>query len=160
LSTEELSKLWTTFQAPYRLSVAYEVHVVLIESNRASKAAPPVIWRGPANRGNDATASLIPPIPEVTDFAYKFASQPSARPGEPITFTGHDLDGTGIDAIFTHALTQITLTGPAITNASAAGFQATLPPASAAWPAGTYAVNAVVKSPSSTRTCSGIAITI
>ena len=32
LSVEEMSKLWTIFQTPYRLSVAYEVSVVLIEN--------------------------------------------------------------------------------------------------------------------------------
>lgn len=30
LSIEEISKLWTAFQTPYRISVAYEVSVVLI----------------------------------------------------------------------------------------------------------------------------------
>jgi hypothetical protein len=34
LSLEEMAKLWTTFQTPYRLSVAYEVSVVLISSRR------------------------------------------------------------------------------------------------------------------------------
>lgn len=31
LALEELTKLWSTFQTPYRISVAYEVSVVLIE---------------------------------------------------------------------------------------------------------------------------------
>jgi hypothetical protein len=36
LSLEEMSKLWSTFQTPYRLAVAYEVSVVLIASTRRS----------------------------------------------------------------------------------------------------------------------------
>jgi hypothetical protein len=31
LSLEEMSRLWNTFQTPYRISVAYEVSVVLID---------------------------------------------------------------------------------------------------------------------------------
>jgi hypothetical protein len=37
LSLDELSKLWTTFQTPYRISVAYEVSVVLIASARGRR---------------------------------------------------------------------------------------------------------------------------
>jgi hypothetical protein len=39
LALEETTKLWTTFQTPYRLSVAYEVSVVLIDGTR-SQASP------------------------------------------------------------------------------------------------------------------------
>src|SRR5207245_2354500 len=42
LSTEEISKLWMIFQTQYRISAAYQVSVVLIESSRGVKAAPPV----------------------------------------------------------------------------------------------------------------------
>jgi hypothetical protein len=37
LSLDEMSKLWTTFQAPYRLSVAYEAAVVRIDSMTMSE---------------------------------------------------------------------------------------------------------------------------
>jgi hypothetical protein len=33
MTIDEMSKLWTTFQTPYRLSVSYEVSTVLIESS-------------------------------------------------------------------------------------------------------------------------------
>jgi hypothetical protein len=42
LSLEEMSKLWMTFQTQYRISAAYEVSVVLIESVRRKRAALPV----------------------------------------------------------------------------------------------------------------------
>ena len=42
LNTEELSKLWTAFQAGYRPSAAYQVSVVLIESHRPTRASLPV----------------------------------------------------------------------------------------------------------------------
>jgi hypothetical protein len=42
LSLEEISKLWTSCQTNYRLSVAYQVSVVLIDSTRPRRAALPV----------------------------------------------------------------------------------------------------------------------
>ena len=41
MSVEEMSKLWPTFQTNYRISAAYQVSVVLIESIRAAKARCP-----------------------------------------------------------------------------------------------------------------------
>ena len=44
LSTEELSKLWSTFQAHYRMCAAYRTaSVVLIESARSTRTALPVL---------------------------------------------------------------------------------------------------------------------
>lgn len=45
LNTEEISKLWAAIQAHYRPTAAYQVTVVLIESNRPVKSALPVIAR-------------------------------------------------------------------------------------------------------------------
>ncbi|GAX60150.1 hypothetical protein SCALIN_C05_0235 [Candidatus Scalindua japonica] len=42
LNTEEISKLWTAFQAKFRPSSAYVASVVLIESNHSTKSALPV----------------------------------------------------------------------------------------------------------------------
>jgi hypothetical protein len=42
LSLEEMSKLWMTFQTQYRISAAYEVAVVLIESTRPKRSPLPV----------------------------------------------------------------------------------------------------------------------
>jgi hypothetical protein len=45
LSTEEMSRLWSTFQAHYRPTAAYQVSVVLIESKRSTQTALPVQQR-------------------------------------------------------------------------------------------------------------------
>ncbi len=42
LSTEEVSKLWSAFQARYRPSAAYQASVVLIESRQSTRSALPV----------------------------------------------------------------------------------------------------------------------
>ena len=44
---EELSKLWTGFATQYRLSVAYEVSVILIDTTQPSRSPVPVLTRGP-----------------------------------------------------------------------------------------------------------------
>ena len=42
LNTEEISRLWAAFQAPYRPTAAYQVSVVLIESRRSTRSSLPV----------------------------------------------------------------------------------------------------------------------
>ncbi len=43
LSSEEISKLWSAFQSHYRPTAAYQVSVVLIESQHSTKSALPVL---------------------------------------------------------------------------------------------------------------------
>jgi Pvc16 N-terminal domain len=45
MSTEEMSKLWTSFQTHYRTTAVYQVSVVLIESRQSTKSALPVLTR-------------------------------------------------------------------------------------------------------------------
>jgi hypothetical protein len=67
MSADEMSKLWTAFQAPYRISMAYQVDVVLIESTRPSQTPLPVLTRGQDDSGVGAQADLIPPFPAIED---------------------------------------------------------------------------------------------
>ncbi|HTE77162.1 MAG TPA: DUF4255 domain-containing protein [Xanthobacteraceae bacterium] len=67
MSSDEMSKLWTAFQAPYRISMAYQVDVVLIESTRPSQTPLPVLTRGQDDTGATAQADLIPPYPAIED---------------------------------------------------------------------------------------------
>jgi hypothetical protein len=46
LSLDDISKLWSGFQTHYRLSVAYEASVVLIESARPVRTPPPALRLG------------------------------------------------------------------------------------------------------------------
>lgn len=45
LSTEEISRMWSAFQAKYRPAAAYQASVVLIESRRTTRSALPVRQR-------------------------------------------------------------------------------------------------------------------
>ena len=92
LSLEEVSKMWATFQAPYRISCAYEASVVLIESTKAVRAPLPVLTRGAGDRGPLAQANLLPPIPTLetlTWLSQTLNSQPSITLGESLTLQGH-----------------------------------------------------------------------
>jgi hypothetical protein len=92
LSTEEIYRLWSGFQTPYRTSVAYEASVVLIDSTRPVKAALPVLTRGPEDQGYRAQADLVPPFPTVTGIDLP-DGQTSAQIGDEATFKGHNLSG-------------------------------------------------------------------
>lgn len=58
MTTEEMSKLWSAVQSPYRPTAAYQVSVVLIESQRPVKSTKPVLQR------NLYIAPLVQPVIE------------------------------------------------------------------------------------------------
>lgn len=89
LGVDEISKLWTMFQKPYRVSVAYEASVVLIDSHRTAPAPLPVLRRGPLDRGPEATTRLVP---SLTGVEYP-RSQSAVRLGERVGISGNNLDG-------------------------------------------------------------------
>lgn len=93
LSVEDLSKLWTTFTTPYRLSVAYEVSVVLIESKRPVRTPLPVL-----ERSLTVQPDLLPPFPALTHIetpntpnVTRFGDG-SVNSGDLITLKGHYLE--------------------------------------------------------------------
>jgi hypothetical protein len=93
LGTEDLSKLWTAMQARYRPSMAYQVSVVLIQSEGPAVAAPPVLKRGADDRGPIAQGAPAPVLasvrPAVSDLL------PAVRLGEDLIVQGNNL-GTGV----------------------------------------------------------------
>ncbi|NEQ29965.1 MAG: DUF4255 domain-containing protein [Leptolyngbya sp. SIO4C5] len=78
LSTEEISKLWAAFQTNYRPTAAYQVSVVLIESEYPARAALPV---------RAANFRVLPFKRPVIA-----AVQPQIlEPGDSLTLTGQNL---------------------------------------------------------------------
>ena len=57
LTTDELFKLWSGFSTNYRVSAAYELSLVLIDSSRSTRSPLPVLRRGPDDRGPTTVAS-------------------------------------------------------------------------------------------------------
>jgi len=149
-SIEEISKLWTAFATSYRVSSAFEVSVVLIESKRPSRTPQPVLSRGKQDCGVQVLAGSSLPVLESVAMPNQ---QSSAILGDQPVLTGQNL--AGFSAVrFTLASTllpaypPILLTPPAAqavdqtitVNLPAAGSAA-----GAAWVAGIYSVAVLVK---------------
>ena len=66
MTLEEISKLWATFQTQYRISVAYEASVVLIDSQIPARTPLPVLVRGSNDRGILTQPNVLPPpLPSI-----------------------------------------------------------------------------------------------
>ena len=148
MSLEELSKLWVIFQTEYRISAAYQVSVVLIESTRPTSAPLPVLQRGKEDLGSTAGAGVSLPILEEVCLPNR---QSSALLGDELLITGQNLDG--LSAVrFTLAnprlpgFPPISIPAPSVKTTDR-GIQVTLPNDAAArttWVAGFYTVAVVV----------------
>lgn len=91
-SLDEISKLWTSFQTNYRVSAAYQVSVVLIESTRPPKTPLPVLQRGEGDRGMTSQPDLLPPFPSLSTLQVP-ERQLSALPGDVVLLRGGRLSG-------------------------------------------------------------------
>lgn len=98
LGIEDLSKLWTAFQAGYRPSAACEATVVLIETRRPRRVAPPVLRRGEGDTGPQA----IPGPAPVLRALHPPDRRPSAEPGEAVR-----VEGSGLAAALELALAPL-----------------------------------------------------
>lgn len=93
---DEMSKLWTTFQTQFRISAAYQVSVVLIESTRTATTPLPVLARGSqSDKGVESQANLIPPFPTLNSIELP-DNQFSALLGDNVILRGFNLDGTNV----------------------------------------------------------------
>ncbi|MGH8761964.1 MAG: DUF4255 domain-containing protein [Nitrosospira sp.] len=95
MTVDEISKLWSAFQTPYRLSSFYQAAVVLIESTRQLHAPLPVLTRGRDDRGVMSQPSLIPPYPAIDQITLP-DKQNAVRLGETVIISGHHLDGENV----------------------------------------------------------------
>ncbi|WP_028470009.1 DUF4255 domain-containing protein [Neptunomonas japonica] len=143
LSLDEMSKLWASFQsAEYRLSVGYEVSLVLIESTRPTATPLPVLTRGEADQGVLAQASLIPPYPALIEIEL-LSQQESAVLGDSLLLKGHHLSGAS-RVRFNHQ----NLANPVEIAVMAGGtdtqLRVDIPNAPAGWRVGVYAVEVVI----------------
>jgi hypothetical protein len=96
LTVDDMYKLWTAFQTQYRISAAYEVSVVLIDSTQPNRTPLPVLTRGANDSGPVAQAAIDPPFPSLEAITPP-DRQLAALVGDTLTITGRHLGGaTGI----------------------------------------------------------------
>jgi hypothetical protein len=144
LSLQELFNLWSTFQTQYRVSAAYEVTVVLIESTRAARAPLPVLTRGPGDQGVTAQPDLVPPFPALKA-VYPPNQQSSARPGDILTIDGYHLEGDSVIVRFMNPRLTAAIDVLPQPGHTATEITVQLPDEPAKWPAGFYTLAAVIK---------------
>jgi hypothetical protein len=104
ISFKDMSQLWTTFQTHYRVSAAYQVSVVLIESTRPPRTPLPVLKRGEDDRGVTSQPDTAPPFPVLSSLALP-TRQLSAQPGDVISLFGSRLE-TGTANLSSSRLTN------------------------------------------------------
>jgi hypothetical protein len=98
LSIDEMSKLWSTFQTHYRISAAYLVTVLLIESRLPSRSPLPVLQRGEGDKGVTTVAAPMPNLIGAKPRT-RFAS---VRLGEELVVTGENFDAGALVARLRH----------------------------------------------------------
>jgi hypothetical protein len=143
LSLEEISKLWSGLVTQYRLSVGYEVSVMLIDSTQPKRTPLPVLKRKVLSQ-----ATLVPQFPTLSQIQFPNA-QTSARLGDTLTFIGSSLDGTNLAVVFNHPLWTATV-NIAAPGGSATQVTVTIPNSPTLWPAGFYTVSLLVQRPGET----------
>lgn len=149
LSIDEISKLWTAFQANYRLSAAYEVSVVLIESLRPARAPLPVLTRGKDDTGVQSRANLLTPYPHL-DAVELPGREAAARPGDTIALSGSNLSGTGPKIRLTTARLPQPIEVDPLPGGTDSRVAVTVPDTPAEWPAGISTLAVVVQRPDET----------
>jgi hypothetical protein len=144
MTLEDMSKLWATFQTNFRISAAYEVAVVLIDSTRPVKTPLPVLARGAEDEGATAEGSLASPFPTLEALETP-GLQLSAQLGDALTLKGFNLEGSNLKVLVvppqSTAEKELTIEGQS-TNER---IQARIPNDPADFPAGYYKLRVSVR---------------
>jgi len=161
LSLEDISKLWMGFATQYRVSVGYDVSVTLIDSTQPVKAALPVLARSSQDKGWSSQASLSPSIPTLYSLTPP-NQQPSVRPGDMLSITGANLDGTNVGVQFINPLWTAPVEIAPMAGNGTSQLSVQIPSEPAIWPVGFYTVAVLVQRPGETyrRTTNQLAFSL
>lgn len=154
LSLDDLTKVWNSFQTGYRLSVAYRIGVILIDSRLPSRQPLPVIGRGQEDRGAFAVAS---PSPSLRGMRLP-NDKPSAQFGDALTILGNHLNNDDLQVRLRHPLLEEPIELPPESERSPGKLRIKLPTSDesdpdyypelpSTWAAGFYTLSLVVQRP-------------
>ena len=149
LSLDEMYKLWGGFQTQYRLSAAYELSVVLIESARPARAPLPVLRRGSQDQGVFTQPGLSPTLFEVR----LPNGKPAAELGDTLELRGTNLDAGNLTARMEHTLLEVPIDLAPLPGATFDTLRVQLPDTSvdpnvpSLWPGGIYTLSILVQKP-------------
>jgi hypothetical protein len=149
LNFEEISQLWRGFQAQYRVSAAYKVSVVMIDSRLMPKSALPVLTRNWDNGGGTVYPGLAPTLQGIR-LPHR---QASAQFGDTIALDGMYLDEGNLTVQLRNGRFGHTLELPTLPAQTETELQVQLPSptdqshAIAEWRAGVYSLSLAVQRP-------------
>lgn len=139
---KDIYSLWSVFQTPYRLTTAFEVRAVLIDSRRPARTPAPVLTRGTDGRGPRAAADVRSMTPRIDGVRYP-GDQSAARVADSVELYGANL--SGVSAVrLAHLTSTLAVDVPVPAAGSSQGLALTLP---AGLPAGICAVTLTSGSP-------------
>jgi hypothetical protein len=156
LSTEDMSKFWTSTLAHYRPSAAYEVSVVLIQAEEPKPSPLPVLVRR-----LQAQPNLAPVVPTISAVVPD-GNQPVVELGTTVKLKGFTLNGVTREIVLTNDRYELEELLPA-SGGNANELEFNIPTNRAAdFPAGLYKVAALIKLPTEAapRLSNQLALTI
>ncbi|MFI1506082.1 DUF4255 domain-containing protein [Streptomyces sp. NPDC020597] len=112
MPADEMWRLWTALGHGYRLSVAYDARVVLLDSSAPGRTPLPVLRRGSAGLGPQAAPTPADPWPVL-----RSVRPAVAAPGADVVLSGSGLDPGEATVRLTHPL----LGGPVVLPARSEG---------------------------------------
>jgi len=168
ISTEEMSKLWSSFMANYRPSVAYQVSVVLIESSKQTRSPLPVLTIGQDDVGVTCQTGLIPPYPQLRQIMIG-GGQMSIKLGDAMVIKGYNLISGPVKLLFYNSH----LDHPRVIEAQSGRTEISIampkdpdvpdpanPAPSTLWPAGFYTLSATFESGTKTVTTNDLPVVL
>jgi hypothetical protein len=153
MGSEETSKLWSAIQVNYRPSVAYQVSVVLIETEAPTRAPFPVLQRSIV-----ALPDVAPAFPTLLSVTPP-DQQPAIRLGQTLKVTGHHLGGVSVRARLRHPRIAPFVTAPLV-QFTGSEASVPIPDLPAVLPAGHYTIALAVTGASGERTTNELPLVI
>lgn len=138
LSNEDMSRLWSALQSSYRPSVSYRITAVLIEAEKPSVSALPVLSRGITVRPD-----LVPPTPTLMTVAYP-NQQIAGHLNETITVSGFNLNGPNVRAKLQRLNTELVDDFPLLAGANNERVKFDLPGDATLWRTGVYSLSLIM----------------
>jgi hypothetical protein len=102
-SLDDLHKLWGALQVPAQMGLFFRVSPVYVATDVPVVSPARVLFRGPGDRGWDATPNVYGVFPVADEWEYAGVSeiekqrhsprQPIFEPNDPVRITGHNLAG-------------------------------------------------------------------
>ncbi|MDJ0780375.1 MAG: DUF4255 domain-containing protein [Desulfosarcinaceae bacterium] len=148
LKSEDLSRIWSALQAPYRMTMAYRISVVLIDPDLEARHPLPVLRRGAADRGPKVHLMGQSAYPFLERIVLPQKGRLAVETGETIRLHGRGFSGQAAQVVFQHPLlaSPVNIPQASFTEFDDAQIALKLPNDSDPWRAGTYRLHVAVQS--------------